>query len=256
MEPTWATVSPREQRIVLHPKSWHNKTGEIIRRLDENIWVIERGYIFLGRIDVGGRTTIIKLSDGGLFVHAPLALTKELKEDIDAIGLVTVVIAPNTEHVDFINQWKKFYPHAAYFGPPGSMRKLPNVQFTTELSRDSEPDPMWEEDGICQFFISTAPFFNETVFVHTPSKTLLCTDLYWSYPTDSDVPRNTKLWAFAMNKVYKPVYDKVLVKSKSEFKLFLQALLDTGFEKIIPCHGDIIEERGQQILTGFFRKML
>lgn len=248
----WKTITKREHRVVLIPRSWHNRTGEVVRQLSETLWVIERGYIFLGTFDVGGRTALVKLPDGGLFVHAPLALSEALKNRIDEIGEVRVVAAPNTEHVDFIEQWKYYYPNAWYLGPPKSLKRLPHVPFNRELSQNNVLDPKLEGSGLSQFFIACAPFFNETVFVHEPTKSLLCTDLFWNYPTDPDVPRTTMLWGWAMNNVYKPVYDKILVKDRQRFISTLREVLNTGFEQIIPCHGYIVESDGQSHLKRFF----
>lgn len=252
----WKTVSPREKRTVLVPQSWHNKTGEIVRQLADDLWVVERGYIFLGQIDVGGRTSILRLFNGGLLVHAPLALTPVLKKCIDDIGIVSVVIAPNTEHVDFIGQWKTYYPNASYLGPPGCLSNLPHIPFTGELARDSIVHPTLADSQISQFFIASAPFFNETLFVHNPTRTLFCTDFFWAYPTDPDVPRPTRAWAWAMNNVYKPVYDWVLVNNQQEFQSTLSAILNSGFERIVPCHGDIIERNGREVLSEFFANKL
>lgn len=252
----WKTISPREQRVVLVPHSWHNRTGEVVRQLNEFVWVIERGYIFLGTFDVGGRTTLVKLPNGGLFVHAPLALTQSLKHRIDEIGEVRVVVAPNTEHVDFIQQWKAYYPEARYLGPPKSLARLPNVPFDRELSQNNVCDPKLAGSGISQFFIACAPFFNETVFVHKQTKSLLCTDLFWNYPTDPDVPRTTLLWGWAMNKVFKPVYDRILVKDRQQFISTLREMLSTEFEQIIPCHGYIVESKGRSCLENFFSEIL
>lgn len=252
----WPTISPRERRVVLVPRSWHNRTGEVLRRASPDVWVVERGYIFLRAIDVGGRTTLVRLPDGALFVHAPLALTSALKQAIDRIGPVRVVVAPNTEHVDFVEQWRAFYPDAAYLGPPGALERLPGVPFTAELSRDDAPHPAFEDAPLAQFFIPCAPFFNETLFVHLPTKTLLCTDFFWAYPTGPDVPRPTLAWGWAMNNIYKPVYDRVLVKDRNDLLRIVRAVLDSGFDKIIPCHGDIVERDGQNVLRDFFAKLL
>lgn len=252
----WKTVSSREKRVVLVPHSWHNRTGEVVRQLNEFVWVIERGYIFLGTFDVGGRTTLIKLPNGGLFVHAPLALTKTLKRRIDEIGEVHVVVAPNTEHIDFIEQWKTYYPNARYLGPPKSLARLPKVPFDRELSQNNVSDPKLAGSGLSQFFIACAPFFNETVFVHQPTKSLLCTDLFWNYPTDPDVPRTTLFWGWAMNNVYKPVYDRILVKDRQQFISTLREMLSTEFEQIIPCHGYIVESEGRSCLESFYSGIL
>lgn len=252
----WRHISPREKRVILVAPSWHNKTGQVVRQLSKDLWVVERGYIFLGQIDVGGRTSIVRLSDGGLFVHAPLALTPVLKKAIDQIGVMKVVIAPNTEHVDFIEQWKAFYPNACYLGPPGCLSSLSHIPFTRELTRDNAVDQTLARSHISQFFIASAPFFNETLFVHHPTQTLFCTDFFWAYPTDPDVPRPTLAWGWAMNNVYKPIYDWILVKDQQEFMHTLKAVLSTKFLRIVPCHGDIVESNGPQVLSNFFAKKL
>lgn len=248
----WKVVTPREKRVVLDSGSWHNKTGDIIRQIHEGVWVIERGYIFLGTIDVGGRTTLIRLPSGGLFVHAPLALTGDLKRAIDQIGEVSVVVAPNTEHVDFVAQWKIFYPSATYLGPPDSLGRLPQIPFTRELSGDGTLDESMKAAPISQFFIACAPFFRETLFIHRPSRSLLCTDFFWAYPTGREVPRPTLAWSWAMNRVYKPIYDVILINNQKEFCEILNAVLVSDFDEIIPCHGDIVTTNGKEVLRNFF----
>lgn len=241
---------------MLRPKTWHNRTGELLRQIAPTMWVIERGYIFLKYIDVGGRTTIIRLPDGTLFVHAPLALTAPLKAAIDDIGRVTVVAAPNTEHVDFVAQWAHFYPDAVYLCPPGRIDKLSAIPFTRELSATNIPDPTLSDADIAQYFIPQAPFFNETIFLHRPTKTLLVTDFFWAYPSGPDVPRNTRAFGWGMNTLYKPVYDRLLVNDRPSFAALLERLLAENFCRIIPCHGDIIETDGHAKLRAFYQDAL
>lgn len=250
----WPTVSPREKRVVL--KSWQNKTGKMIRQISENIWVIERGYVLFETLDVGGRTTVIKLPSGGLFVHSPLALTKDLKQTVDELGEVSVVVAPNTEHIDFIKQWKTFYPNAKYLAPPTTMERLSDIPFDAELYADNRLDERLQGSGISQFYIPCAPYFNESVFVHKETKTLLVTDLYWAFPKGPDAPLPTRAFGWAMDNVYKPVYERFLVTDRKLFADTMRDVLNSGFDRMIPCHGAILESGGREVLHSFFANML
>ncbi len=54
-------------------------------------------------MDVGGKTTIIRLPGNRLFAHSVLPLDRETKAAIDAIGTVSIVVAPKTQHIDLSN---------------------------------------------------------------------------------------------------------------------------------------------------------
>ncbi|MCG7533934.1 DUF4336 domain-containing protein [Pseudoalteromonas sp. OOF1S-7] len=44
------------------------------------------------------RMTIVRLPCGGLWVHSPICLTPGLREQVDALGPVTYLVAPNHLH--------------------------------------------------------------------------------------------------------------------------------------------------------------
>ena len=64
--------------------------------------------LLLGKIDVGGRFTVIRLSDGTLWVHAPLALDDELRSLLRELGEVKHIVTPNFEHMAFAEQVSAF----------------------------------------------------------------------------------------------------------------------------------------------------
>ncbi len=53
---------------------------------------------------MGGRSAVLKLRDGSLWVHSPVELTPELKTALDAIGDVRHIVSPNYEHTKFAGQ--------------------------------------------------------------------------------------------------------------------------------------------------------
>ena len=53
---------------------------------------------FLRKYDFGTRMTVVRLSDGGLFLHSPIRLDGGLRAQLDALGEVRAIVAPNRFH--------------------------------------------------------------------------------------------------------------------------------------------------------------
>ena len=60
------------RRVVLHP-------------IAEDVWALDRPQSFLG-LQLGTRMTVVQLSDGGLFVHSPVAPDDALRGALDDLG--------------------------------------------------------------------------------------------------------------------------------------------------------------------------
>mmetsp|Transcript_7325 Transcript_7325/g.11153 ORF Transcript_7325/g.11153 Transcript_7325/m.11153 type:complete len:408 (+) Transcript_7325:46-1269(+) len=262
---------------------WSNRLGTVLTPLAvPGVYGAERPF-YWNKIDVGGRMAVIELpkkdttntAKPDLFIHSPVNLDAALKIALEQIGTVKHIVSPNYEHVKYAKMWNDAYPDANMWACPGLMEREPEVSwageipfscrppsfYTSDSSSSSEPvDGMWDWDIIQPFHLDTElnpftnrPFFNEVVFFHTPSKTLLTTDVYWNYPSgdgvpnshyrpfesDSDkrdddnekfswelapsvkkIPFGTKLWKIGMDKVYKPFYMNLMIKDnrREEFE--------------------------------------
>ena len=121
------------------------------------------------------------------------------------------------------------------------------------------------------------PFFNEVIFYHKPSKSLIVTDLFWNYPADEipnsqfekddtwdlaprvKIPFGTSLWKFGMDKIYAPFFNNFMVSDQTAYRNVCNHIKNEwDIENVIPCHGDIIRGRGlvQEALGSFFRSGL
>jgi hypothetical protein len=58
------------------------------------VWCIATPFV-LGGAKVGGRTSIIRLANGDLFVISPTAIEEGTKAFVDSIGKVKYLAAPN-----------------------------------------------------------------------------------------------------------------------------------------------------------------
>ena len=191
---------------------WSNRVGSVLTPVSvPGIYTADRPF-YWNNIDVGCRMTLIELStkskcplDGtikpNVLVHSPVALDGPM---IQALQRYTVqhVVSPNYEHVKYVPQWYQQYPNAHMWACPGLSDIDDRIDWTGEVpygcrpgsTTASYPPEFFDTDEIqplhvdCEVNPFTGkPFFNEVVFYHAPSKTLLTTDLWWNYPASDGV---------------------------------------------------------------------
>jgi hypothetical protein len=82
-----------------------------MERVADGVWVADAPFSFFG-VRLGTRMTVVRLRDGGLFVHSPVPLTPALRAEVDALGSVRHIVAPNIAHHLYVGEWKEAYPDA------------------------------------------------------------------------------------------------------------------------------------------------
>ena len=134
--------------------------GVPLRQLAPNLWVAERP-LNLAVGDIGTRMTVIRLADGGLFLHSTVRLDVQTRQALDDLGPVRAVVAPSKVHHFFVGDYVAAYPAARIFGAPGLVEKRRDLTFHHILSDDAPAE--WRGE-IEQHVFGGAPFMNEVVF--------------------------------------------------------------------------------------------
>lgn len=67
--------------------------------------------------------TVVRLSSGDLWVHSPIKLSESIAEQIDSLGSVKYLIAPNHLHHLFLSEWIAAYPNAEVLGTSEVIKK-------------------------------------------------------------------------------------------------------------------------------------
>ncbi|TAM95749.1 MAG: DUF4336 domain-containing protein, partial [Rhodanobacteraceae bacterium] len=88
------------------------------------IWIADGPAVRMATPIGGGmpfptRMTVVRLRDGGLWCHSPIAPDDGLFADIDALGAVRHLVSPNPLHYASITAWKHRYPAAVAWASPG-----------------------------------------------------------------------------------------------------------------------------------------
>jgi len=120
------------------------------------------------------RMALARLSDGGVWVWSPIALTPGLERDVDGLGPVHHIVSPNKLHHLFMGEWIERWPDARVHAPPGLARRRPDLCFDAQLG--DEADSAWAAE-IDQVIFRGSIAMEEVAFFHQPSRTAIFCDL-------------------------------------------------------------------------------
>jgi hypothetical protein len=146
----------------------------MLRPFNETLWIAEGPTADVAGFTYPTRTVIIRLSDGGLFVWSPTALTEPLTTALQALGEIRYIVAPNSLHHLFLAEWQSAYPEARVFVAPGLDKRRPDLRFDETLE-DGVQYP-WSKD-IDHVLMRGSLITTEVVFFHHHSRTAIFTDL-------------------------------------------------------------------------------
>lgn len=76
------------------------------------------------------RMTIVRLESGKLWLHSPVAPSELIHRQVNEIGEVACVVAPNTLHHLSLGSWMREYPEAKLYGVEGLPEKRTDLAFT------------------------------------------------------------------------------------------------------------------------------
>jgi len=154
----------------------------VLETLADDIWIAGGPTVTgAGGFRYPTRMALVRLADGGLFVWSPVALDDTLRAEVDALGPVTHIVAPNSLHHLFIADWAAAWPEARVHAAPGLAKTRPGLTFHATLG--DTPDPAWA-GTLDQVIMQGNAITTEAVFFHRPSGTVIVTDLIQHLPDD------------------------------------------------------------------------
>ena len=222
-----------------------------MRQLAPNLWVAERP-LKLPVGDIGTRMTIIRLADGGLFLHSPVRLDADTRQTLDQLGPVRAVVAPSKVHHFFVGDYVAAYPTARIFGAPGLAEKRRDLAFHHMLSDDAPA--AWREE-IAQHVFRGAPLMNEVVFFHAPTRTLLLTDLAFNVQAHAPADARARLFYWLVGAAGRFGPHRLVrlgMRDKRAARASVDKILEWDFDRIIVTHGAVLETGGHARFTAAF----
>lgn len=232
----------------------------MLEAVTQSIWVAQQSLRYMG-LSIGTRMTVIRMANQKLIVISPITIDAELKKQLDSLGKVEHIVAPNLYHSLYAAAAKAHYPTATLWAAPGLKEKKPNLPIDKVLQLDESS--LWSElDGI--FFdglrtLGTNGFesFNEWVFLHSASRTLIVTDAAFHY--DNSFPFVKRLVAIALGSyetLSPSILERVATKDKARVSASVEKVLTWDFDRVIMAHGVIIEHGGKEAFKAGYERFL
>ncbi|MCA9592946.1 MAG: DUF4336 domain-containing protein [Myxococcales bacterium] len=210
----------------------------------ERIWMVARPQKFWG-VETGTRMTVVQLSDGGLFVHGPVALEARLRDEVDALGPVRAIVCASRYHHLYAGEWADAYPDAALCACPRLVDKRQDLRFD-HVMRD-EPHEIWGGDLEQVHF--SARFEDEVVFFHTATRTLLCLDALLNLSTHP--ARSTRMVARLMANTApgKGYLERIVVGNRARAREQVRRILEWDSDGIVLAHGSPVPRDGREVFA-------
>ncbi|KFY51804.1 hypothetical protein V497_08839 [Pseudogymnoascus sp. VKM F-4516 (FW-969)] len=255
----------------------------VIRDLTPNITTLSVPFSRFGLFRVGGRGTIVRLTSGALSVFSPTALTPEVRAKLAEKGNnVQYIIAPDIEHHIFVSEWSRAFPSARVIGVEGLPEKRAEaakdpkspsygeqVPFATVFTQKEKGQVRISEEFDRDFEYEYVPehMNKELVFLYKPEKTLIVADYLFNLPATEQYSRSgeaankgilTKLFGALMSTKGAATGQKRYLwyaASAADRKGFGESAKRIGtwdFERIVPCHGDVVEGNGKEVFRKLF----
>jgi len=216
-------------------------------QLHDNLWTVPRPMRFLGA-EIGTRMTVIRLKDGALFLHSPVTLDEPTRAEVDALGPVGFVIAPNRLHHLFVAEYTRTYPEAKFFCAPGLDSKRKDLKFDAIL--DDTPPTEWNGQ-IDQAVFRAFPPLNEVVFFHRDSRSLLVTDLLFNVKTPESAYTRFLVRLDGLGRVAVARSIRWLIKMRrAQARSTVDKMLSWDFDRLIVTHGEVVGSGAKELVRA------
>lgn len=206
-----------------------------MEKLAENIWVFPFELKALGA-NIGRNVTVIRLSSGELLIHSTGPFKEDQVEWICSQGEVRWITDPMVDHDTFSKEGQAAFGGATFLVPEG---------FPKTKGLNAEPllpAPVEWGSEVQVVRIEGTSGFNEHVFYHAPSRTLIVCDLLMNFPEAGSLWENALL-RLGLGPNRAPGTSrrlKLAIKDEKRFQASVRRVLEWPFERVVVGHGETL----------------
>jgi Domain of unknown function (DUF4336) len=226
-----------------------------IQEFAKNVWIADgplvrdMGFIFTTRM------TIVRLSDGSVWVSSPVPVSFDTLERITELGPVRYLLAATPRHVWRLEGWHTLFPKAQLWASQPNLMTLQKKRLPlTGILGDTPPDS-WADD-FDQLAFKGNPLLSEVLFFHKQARTLILDDLIQVNPVMPREPiRNAliKLGGVAVPHGGVPFDMRMTFIDRDFARQSLAKVLSWDFDRLIIAHGACIDKDARQFVERAFR---
>ncbi|MCA1514044.1 SDR family oxidoreductase [Bradyrhizobium sp. NBAIM01] len=231
-----------------------------LSQVTDDIWIVNDKPINAAGLQLPVRMTVIRLSNGDLVLHSPVRYSPALRQELERLGTIRYLLAPNIAHWMFLPEWQRQLPQAAIFAARGLAARrqvrAAGLRVDRELG-DTTPEE-WAAD--LETVSVNAPMFSEVELFDRRSRTLVLTDIVQNLDPHHLSASNTaaaSLLGIAKPDGKAPVYLRLLLRlGGRSARAAGERLVKLAPERVIFAHGDWFETQGTARLRRSLRWLL
>lgn len=214
----------------------------------DGVWTTARPQRFWG-IECGTRMTVVRLPEGGLWVHCPVALDEATRAAVDALGEVRAVVSSSLFHHLYAGDWMKAYPKAKFSPCPGLEKKRADLAWGPVLG--DGPDPLWADTLDQAPF--TSRFEHEVVFFHRATRTMICADALLNLSTHPSFITRMGAYMILNTAPGKGYLERVAVQDWKLGRKQVDRILEWDIGPIVLAHGGLVDRDGREVVREAYR---
>ena len=223
------------------------------RKIAKDIWTVDGPEVVFAGAAMHTRMTVVRLHDGRLWVHSPITFSETVRSFVDELGgAVAALVAPNRFHYLFIDQWREAFPEARVYAEEELIRKVPALADAEILTNSP---PIAYSCDVAQVIFGGNRMFQEAVFFHKASRSLIFTDLMINLKTDG-VKLIPKLFLAFEGVTYPnggvPRLYRWFSRDKDKAREALSVIRSWEPTRVLFCHGEPFDLTAEAILDREF----
>lgn len=215
----------------------------------DGLWLDRTPVRFLG-LRLTTTMAVLRLGDGSLLLHSPVALTRERRAAVEALGPIAHLYAPNLFHHLWIGQWAAAFPAARVHAPEGLARKQPELR--VNRVHGTSPEPAFT--GVLEELPIDGFRPRETVLFHRPTCTVLVADLV------HNVGRPDHAWTATYTRAM-GFHDRIALSRALRWTAFddrkaarrsVDRVLERASDRLVMGHGEPLATGGRDALAAAY----
>jgi len=229
--------------------------AEFLHEFAENIWLADGPVVRDTGAYFTTRMTIVKLSNGSIWISSPVPVSFAALSAISELGDVRYLIAATPRHIWRLDLWHTLIPEAELWASHPTLFTLRKGDLPIAGYLSDTPADAWNTD-FEQLVFQGNPFLSEVLFFHRKTHTVLLDDLIMRNPVMEGKPLTNLI--FKLGGVQGPeggvtIDMKMTFLNRSLARQSLKRLLSWDFDKLIIAHGPCIESDARQYIEKAFR---
>jgi hypothetical protein len=226
---------------------------DVLKPVAQDIWIVDSGPLWLLGMPIPLRMTVIRLANSDILLHSPTRCSDDLRREIERLGRIRHLIAPNPFHWRFIQQWRAHCPDTIVTAPRGLSRRYFVRRAGLKIDRElTETAPAEWAGQLDQTIIPARFLLREVAFFHRLSRTLVLTDLVVNLESEK-IPLLRRPGARLLGVVAPggkaPLYSRLLFRlNRRTAADAVWRLLAWNPARVIFSHGKWFEEDGSASL--------